>query len=66
MGRSSQQTFDHLGTRLSMVYSFLHIALQAPFKNGPISNVDAKEEWKKAQKKTKKDMTSNTINKIIP
>ncbi len=49
-----------------MVYSFLHIALQAPFKNGPISNVDAKEEWKKAQKKTKKDMTSNTINKIIP
>jgi hypothetical protein len=32
----------------------------------PISTVGAKEEWKKAQKKAKKDMISNTINKIIP
>jgi len=51
MGRSSQQTFDHLGTRLSMVYSFLYIILQAPSKSGPNSIVGAKEEWKKAQKK---------------
>jgi hypothetical protein len=26
----------------------------------------AKEEWKKTQKKAKKDMTLDTINKIIP
>jgi hypothetical protein len=32
----------------------------------PIFTIGAKEEWKKTQKKANKDMTSNTINKIIP
>jgi hypothetical protein len=64
----NQQIFDHLGRPfgLSMVLSFLHIVLQAPSKSGPISTVSAKEEWKKAQYKVQKDMTSNTIIKIIP
>jgi hypothetical protein len=46
----NQQIFDQLGRPfgLSMVLSFLHIVLQAPSKSGPISNVGAKEEWKKA------------------
>jgi hypothetical protein len=32
----------------------------------PISTIGAKEEWKKTQKKAKKDMTSKIVNKIIP
>jgi hypothetical protein len=40
--------------------------MHALSKSGPIFTLSAKEEWKKAQKKVKKDMTSNTINKIIP
>jgi hypothetical protein len=39
---------------------------QFEYEVAPISTVGAKEEWKKAQKKAKKDMTSNTINKILP
>lgn len=32
----------------------------------PISTVGAKLEWKNAQKNAKKNITSETINKIIP
>lgn len=32
----------------------------------PISGVGARLEWKKAQKKPKKNMTSEIINRIIP
>ncbi len=32
----------------------------------PISAIGAKEEWKKTQKKAKKDMTLEIINKIRP
>jgi hypothetical protein len=32
----------------------------------PISAIGAKEEWKKTQKKAKKDMTLEVINKIRP
>jgi hypothetical protein len=32
----------------------------------PISTIGVKEEWKKTQKKAKKDMTLEIENKIIP
>jgi hypothetical protein len=35
-------------------------------KTPPISGVGAKAEWKKAQKKPKKNITSETIKRIIP
>jgi hypothetical protein len=35
-------------------------------QTAPISTVGPKEEWKKAQKKEKKNNTSDVINKSIP